>query len=374
MVAFSDATRDALGLDLCTALQITERGVSIGQNFYERVGFGAAAGVAEQAAQFWRNASNLFCDRPPESVGGVFNPPFTGGQCPDKRYRVVDNGFSWIDNNGDPQVNSGSGITRIGDGPLSLVRDRGGQRWRIESGTVGEFLFTADVSNDGPNATISSINPTITTNDGTPDDCGNLPDEGPQFNQNDFTRTVDITYDGPSGTETVSPTVDYRPVVTNNDGDFIVPVELDFGGDGSLIGEINITTGDINFGFNNGNNDGVQEDPVELPEGEEPEDPQLVVVGVRVTSVVDVNVTKASDIFQAGGNPTIWAPRLGHVAFLYETENGGSAWGEDIPVKNENFVAWAKRPAITAAATPNIGAQFTVSLIYDRVDPSCCCI
>jgi hypothetical protein len=377
VAGFGESVRNALTNDLCLALEVTERGVSIGANVYRRVGLGGVAGGADAAAQFWRNASNLFCDRPPENIDDLGVGPLVGGQCPGVSYSVQANGTR--------RVNSSSPLTNWSinnsnaTGPLEVraVTQSPG------SVTVGSQLFgngqplnglgiisSGDLNNP-PESTILSM--TVTRNDGQPDDCGNVPRVLPDYDPDDFTRPLPVTYDGPGGSQlTVNPTVTYGPTSITNGNEYTVPVSLDFGTDGPLIGEINISTGDINFGSGNSNDDGDNNAPVELPPGEDSDIPGVEIIGVRATSGVDLQIFQNQRITQTGGNPTIYGPRLANVAFQYELPSGDLAWGVDIPIKNTDQVVFSDGPAVDVKGTPELGVTMTLRKIVKQIDTKCC--
>lgn len=377
MVTLQEAIREAVPAGLCVTTTLAEVGASLGANIYGRVGLSGVAGASDNAAQLWRNASNIFCGRPPENIDAVGLGPLVGGQCPGISYSVQANGTRRI-NSSSPLTNwsiNNSNAT----GPLE-VRDVPQSPGSI---TVGSQLFgngqplnalgvvsSGDLNNP-PESTILSM--TVTRNDGQPDDCGNVPRELPEYDPDNFTRPLPITYDGPGGVGvTLNPTVTYGPTSITNANEYTVPFRLDFGVNGPLIGELNISTGDISFGSGNSGGDGDSNAPVELPPGEETDIPGVQIIGVRATSGVNLQIFQNQRITQAGGNPTIYGPRLANVAFQYELPSGDLAWGVDIPIKNVDQVVFSEGPAVDVKGTSELGVTMVLRRIVKQVDPKCC--
>lgn len=377
MVTLQEAIREAVPAGLCVTTTLAEVGASLGANIYRRAGLSGVAGASDEAAQLWRNASNFFCGRPPESTDEIGLGPLVGGQCPGVSYRVQANGTRRVSPTA--PLTNWSINNNNATGPLEL-RDIPQSPGTI---TVGKQLFgngqplntlgavsSGDVNNP-PSSTILSM--TVTRNDGQPDNCGNVPRELPDYDPDDFTRPLPITYDGPGGVEvTLNPTVTYGPTSITNANEYTVPFRLDFGIDGPLIGELNITTGDISFGSGNSGGDGDNNEPVELPPGEETELPGVEIIGVRAISTVNLSVFRNQRIPQPGGNPTIYGPRIANVAFQYQLPSGELAWGVDIPIKTLDQVVFSGRPAVDVRGTAEMGATLVLRKIVQQIDPKCC--
>jgi hypothetical protein len=323
MATFNDDLVDQVKTGLCITTNTARATAALGGRIAGSLGYRGGQNTAEDASQFWGNASGIFCNRQRPDTADQISPPFTGGQCPDERYRVVANGFTWIDADGNTQVNPGSGTIRIGQGPLSLVKDRNNQRWRIESAGEG-FLFSADVSSEGPAATIISINPSISTQSGDPDDCGDPPALPPDYNREQNTYNTNVNYTDENGDPQSEPVdIVYGPTTINENGDFIVPVTVEFGDGSFSFGDVNVSVGDITIGGGgNSDGDGIQPEPRELEEGEEPDDGTSI-VGVRVTStVVSLKAANLTELFSDDGGENLFVPRLGGVLFTLEGDSG----------------------------------------------------
>jgi len=349
----------------CTATAVTARGVSIGASVYDNLGLGPAADAAEAAAQLWSNANNVACSRAPVNITGQFSLPFQGGQCPDS-YNVGGTA-NWLDGGVPRSVTRDPSLATL-TGPLS-VEIISPSKQSVVSPSGGAVTLGPDFD---PSITDYTVSWQVIPVSGNPDNCGDPPEEGPVYNPNEFRFNPTIDYDDDNGDpQTITPEIQFKPITLSPTGDFVVPIEFNFGNEGSLFGDFNLTTGDINIGNNNSIGDGIDNEPRELEDEEENDDPDSVVVGVRIISSVDESVVRATTIFQSGGNPNIYAPALGFVTFQYELPSGGTAWGPDIPVKNTDFVVWSPRPALTAKATPNIGASFTTRLLVEKQEKCC---
>lgn len=104
-------------------------------------------------------------------------------------------------------------------------------------------------------------------------------------------------------------------------------------------------------------------------EGENPRPgTRLAGVVVRVSNADSVN--RITEIAQSS-NPSIFAPSLGHVNFLYQVgqSSGFTAWSEDFKVKNEyQFIPVpCDLIAIDYGATPQPGVEWDVIPVYDQV-------
>lgn len=317
------------------------------------------------SANIIRGASNLVCNMPPDDVAPALEGGLPNGQCVDTIYQVSSDAVI----NGNPPVFAGSN-----SGPGPIFREKGPNSPDGELDVLrdanGSFLSGGGTT--APGGTFNLVNISIVPLNG-PDNCGGQDPDAPPFNPTDWTSTNTVMYDDDNGNPTsVDVDLVFGPAGGDGGGGFSVPFSLDFGNGLDLFGDINLTTGDITIGFGNSSGEGIEPTtPKELDPSVDPQQAGLVVVGVRVLSVVDVDATDATEIFQSGGNPNIWAPRLGHISFLYPTPEG-TAWGVDIPVKNTDQIIWSVRPALAVAGTPNLGTSFTIRPLVVEACPDSC--
>ena len=340
--------------------------LSTAANIYRLFPEEGQADDLEASAQLFRNARNLACNQAPDSVADEFDPPFSGGQCMGAPYlasgELLRNGVVATTFN-----------NRFGIGPISLQRT-------APSSTTTQALALVDSEGrilaslgGGPPDDMLSINVTnLQRTDGLPDNCGDPPADILPYSPLQNTTDVDVTFDDDQGNPvTITPNLTFGPVELLPDSALSIPITVVFEPGSSLFGDFNLTTGDICFSIGNGAGDGVPTTPIEIPEDENPEENQLVVIGARVVTNSISDASRATEIFQSGPNPNIYAPRLGSVAFLYETSTGARSWGVDIPVKNTDFVVWSPQPAINVGGTPEPGVDFSVFPIIQTVDCTC---
>ena len=357
VVTFQENLVDTVRQGLCNTLSIAQRTAQLGERFYGTVGLRPIADASGQAAQLWSNAAGLACNRVPQDLSNEVVPPFQGGQCPGVRYSFTRTVEFPPNPPGTPRVfNSVLG-------PLQYVERVTDQR-RITEVLDGEGEVVSSASTDLDNAQpiINVFN--VVRDDGLPDDCGNPPAQGPEYNPVDFTLPRTINFDDDGGNpQSINVDLVYKPVNTNESGDFVVPIDVEFEDGSSLFGDFNLTTGDINFGGGNTDGDGVTNEPTELEDNEENVPEGLVVVGCRVIVAIDENASRATEIFGDGSSPNLFVPRLGTIRFRYQAPGGGATLGPDISVKQRNELFWSGPVAIGVAVQEDIGSQFTVRLI-----------
>lgn len=342
---------------LCNTLNIAQRTAQLGERFYDSIGLRGVAQTSEQAAQLWSNAAGVACNRTPQDLSTEIVPPFMGGQC-DVLYT-----FEFATQF--PPANQGP-FRPIGApalGPLSYVETTSDtQRFtRILQGDGSIAVSAATgIDNDQPIITLRNVSRV----DGLADDCGNPPAQGPPYNPTDFTLPRTINFDDNGGNpQSLDVDLVFKPTVTNNRGDFVVPIEVEFGDGSSLFGDFNFSTGDINFGGGNSGGDGVQEDPVELDEEEDEAPDGTVIVGVRITAGVNQAESRATEIFTPSGQPNLFVPRLGIFRFRYQPPGSAVSIGPDINIKSTENVYWSGPPAIGVELFPEIGTTFARRLI-----------
>jgi hypothetical protein len=106
------------------------------------------------------------------------------------------------------------------------------------------------------------------------------------------------------------------------------------------------------------------DEPEETDEDEPDEDLEDAkgtgILSVIVLSVRNGQTTRATQISQDTA-PSIWAPAIGFVNFVYERLDGNEVFGADIPVKNVNTVIPAPCTGLRCkrvVGTPNQGFDF----------------
>ena len=367
MVSFREGIGNAVRSAFCALSGPGAATLELGGNIYRGLGGVDQGNDLIASAGLLRNAANVACDRPPQQTTAAdFNLPFTGGQCEGDNYRVT----YGCEFDGSPV----GPFDNTGPGPLEYVTGEnpgGGDFIRVLDAN-GDSLAVCGTSDPEVDVQMTPLNVDNLTNPSDP--CGDPPLIPPAYDPDDWTTNVPVVYDDDMGNpQSDDTTITFPPVNFGPGGLVSVPISLTFENGSSLFGDFNLTTGDISIGIGNGNGDGVDETPTEIPEGEDPEEDNLVVIGVRVVAVVVPTSTVATEILVQGSAPNIWAPRLGYVNFKYQTVDGAIGWGPDIPVKNEDNIIWSPRPAVNVSASANKGATFSVFPIVRRANASCSC-
>lgn len=319
----------------------------------------------------YRSFRNFFCDSPPAPAPpGVFEPPFTGGQC-QKQYDVFARVRTIQDGQPDGIV---EGTVRL-FGPISAVfiRRPDAFSWNIvvRHGVAGSPGATVESVTGGgtffrqPNeARIEQV--TTTPVDGI-DNCGNappvLPPAGDDYYSDDF--TVNVNSGGNSFNFPITITSNPQPPTLDDDGDLSVPITITFPDNGGTSIDIDIgIDGDIDVTGTNppaapnpnnppqppggGGGGGGPTDPNDFetdtepppaPPGveEPPEEPTnlTAIRGAIVTCTNAAQLGGVTKIFQDGGVPDVYVPYLGLLSFYVKTAEGDGAWTADIPIKNE---------------------------------------
>jgi len=296
--------------------------------------------------------------------------PFTGGQCVGTLYSI----FVDVIRNGTP-------ITFDDDrfGPIGEPRYRNdGSVWRGEwlRSDNGQVLWTFDTIGLGfPQPTITNYG--ITGVVSGPDDCGDLPGTpAPPPDSGSNVLNPDIEYDD-DGTPVVIPTTLVLAFPTINiTGELVVPFDLS-GAQFALQGELNVSTGDINFNFGGGTGisdacclaDIIEDVLPDLPGDDPPQNekftPRIVAVMVTTTSIVG-NI-KASEIGQANA-PNFYHPRLGNISFNLGRSTK-KVWTEDIPVRRspQLIVCPVDYGAAEVVGDPANGVTWTLRPLRRRV-------
>lgn len=296
--------------------------------------------------------------------------PFTGGQCPGTQYSYD---ATWTAN-GNPESSSndfavlgpvvGLEVEDLGATKNLVLVGNGGAQRTVLRGIGSQFELTPGTL---------TLRPPING----PDDCGDPLGEpaGPPDPGSNVV-TPNIEYDD-DGTPVVIPTtlVLAFPVV-NITGELIVPFDLS-GAQFALQGEINVSTGDINFNFGGGTGvsdacclaDIIEDILPDLPGDDPPENekftPRIVAVMVIATSVAS-NI-KASEIGQVNA-PNFYHPRLGNISFnLGRTTK--KVWTEDIPVRRspQLIICPVDYGAAEVVGDPANGVTWTLRPLRRRV-------
>lgn len=356
MVDLFQSLRDGARSAYCFLASPLASTLQLGGGIYRGLGAEVNGDDLLEGADLLRAASQVACNRLPDNAQPGLELPFTGGQCDDKSYEVTYT-VVWVSEEfGTRSFNN----QQFGPGPVSSVTpvfepDGGGFN------VGGEVVFDGTPQQSGSTflATVTSVtinNINVVTQDGSPDDCGDPQLQPPEYNPSDWTLTQPVTYDDDLGNQvTIDPTFIFSPGNPDGEGGFSVPITINFEDGSSMFGDFNLTTGDINIGIGNSNGDGINGGPGELQPGEEPATGASYIVGVRVVATPLATGRQDTDIAQSGGNPTIFVPRIGNVAFKYQTSEGNQAWGVDIPIKGEEYIIFTPVGAVDVRGTPESG-------------------
>lgn len=365
MVGLFEAIRDTALSIYCTAAAPVATGLAILGNVYEGLGGEEQGEDLRDAAQLYRSAQQVACNRPPDDIGPAVNPGFSGGQCVGDIYEV-----DTSRNGGPPSTQTMTNQGQPIQGPISGIE-------QFDNGT-GLFNYRLIVGNGFTNLATNFTTPqnftivAIRNLTNPSDPCGNPGPEIPQYDPTDWTSTPTINYDDDGGNPmTVSPTVVFSPNFLGPDGGLRVPFDFEFAPGVNLTGDINLNTGDITLGGGGNGNGPDYSDPQEEEQPSGGPGELGDVIGVRVVSTEDGSGVDTTEILQTGGNPNIYVPRTATVAFRYQTGVNTSAWGTDIPVKNLNFVVWAERPALEVRVTPESGWMLDVRRILEKRTGEC---
>lgn len=351
-------------------------------------GFMEGVGVpgAEAYANRTRALRRQLCDNNDDSVPTP-TPPFTGGQCSGVEYevQVLRNGYTRIEcDDGSTSQRTGPGnLTVTVYGPISGLR-----RVDIDQGDCGprasRILLDAFDSNGDPisptiypvsvNGAFFSIGDfdvsitSITRVDGQPDNCGDIPTPIPPYAPTP--TNVTINYEN-NQEITVNEDVDitiFAPQV-NLIGGIFAPITI-AGNTFSLVGTVELTpefklnlSPEITVNLGGGNTDSPTPNPDRpIPEPTPDPNERRVIVGAIATAT---SVGGRQDFLPQDANPDIAIPNLGYVAFYINTPNG-TAWTEDIPIKNVRSYIPCPNPAgaIDTAGTGRPGIAIQVQPVW----------
>lgn len=351
--------RDSLGetvlAGLCNTLSLSSALGQLGSNLWRSAGADGVAGAGQQLARGFAAASDVVCGREPRDPVADYGPPFTGGQCVGDSYDVSFEGgiIGSTPFSGTRTILGAVGIVQIIDPPPFPSQEE----WYLTTDGVPVFLLQSGQTdiNGEPQSFFEITN--VARTDGQPDTCGNPPPQVPDYDPLDFSPTLPVNYDDSAGNpQTFNLPVVYGPGELNENGDFIVPVSLEFAPEVNVNANINLNTGDLSI------NGGFQSGPQEIPEEEDvPEG--AVLVGVRVIfTQAEAEKTRATERLDNGSGETLWLPRLAAVRFEYE-EVSGPGFGPTFSAQTLESVIWAERPAIGFDLGVNGDADFVVTKI-----------
>lgn len=308
------------------------------------------------------------CGRPGGETGPGQQQGFPGGQCP-KKYRLTGNvRYQTTSQCGDGPPPTDSGFANFPDmwGPLSGLRLSQPSTSYCSTNETTYLTVQITCFGQGPfpsptpevvEAGISSQpilisllggwTPTVI--DGSPDDCGSLPPPPlfPTPPLSDRSVNVNVTIEQNEGPD-IDLTIPFAFVKVDVDADLEPYFDIQLDNDVNVKVPVGI---DLNLDFGNGGGSG---SPVDGP-GENPSEPpeqRQVLCGVWVISTVNSPLPK--EIALTGG-ASYWMPRLGSIAFQYETD-GFSVPGPEIEVHKEsefipvpagcaNAVGWISNPS-----------------------------
>lgn len=373
-------------LDLVEKVNPLYRGSAL-QDYYERI----------------NRALRSACPVPePEPIQDL-NPGFEGGQCPGVQYGVSGT-WTLFNANGSVDITSTfANFTTFG--PIEIRPS--------DTNPAALVLFGFDAQGNpeqqslgGSGNTSQSIVLTsaqVTRVDGQPDNCGNPPPLPPPPGSPPPTDprptfpgvTINLPNIGPV-------VVAFAPVVgiiyADVDARIKIPVRVNVN-----IPAINLNYDiDFNIDLNDPSSD---PEPIPKPpkrdgddrpvicdcpippdcdeiadedeEGEEDEDNRrskgFEVVAAAVLSARNTDPTRATEIGQNSA-PSIYAPSIGFINFVYSTNDGSLLYGSDIPVKNVRSVIPAPYTGlrcIRVVGTPNQGFDWEIVSVAGV--PKCGC-
>lgn len=336
---FFDSARDVVRNGFCGAL-------SVADGFGDWLSDGGTSGsIFSLQSDIARNQVNglqgLFCDRAPGPPPQVTPPAsFEGGQCPVEYSGTI---FASTEVNGNlASANTAFQSNSFFQGPIEDVRisaDRRSLEIVEAGGNVANFITLGN--NRVRFREINDVD--LLKRDGSPDDCGNRGDTS-DFPPPPGTETPiedDIVY-GPPGNEITIPVgLLFAPVFVTVNGELSIPFSIE-NPEFSLIGNLSLTDGDINFNFGGGRPDTegcclpptVDDDGPGDEDDENDGETRTVIIGVLVNGTVDDSLINATQIGQPNG-PDFYQPRIGNVIFQMRV-SGQLFWTEPIAVKHPN--------------------------------------
>lgn len=367
---FREGAVDAVRTAFCDFAADT---VNFGHWFYDTTapGFLPRREQLPQEPLLGGGLAGLICGNLPSTpLPPASTVPFSGGQCPGTAYSVE---IDYI-RNGVFTTSSNAILGPLGEARFDLEGSTYRGRWYRANGTDVAWTFASQNGGSPPSVVEQRI---ISVLSG-PDDCGDPPAQEappPEPGSNDF--DVDIEYDdGGGGTTTIPVDITFAFPQVDIDGTLVIPFNMG-GVEFALNGDINASTGDINFNFGGGSPlsdlcclaDIFDDIVPDLPEDEPPENeeffPRIVAVVVSSTTISDG--IKSSTIGQNNG-PNFYHPRLGNIHFNIGRK-GKKVWLRDISVRNarEYVLCPVDYGAIEVVGDPIPGVSWQITPIYRRV-------
>lgn len=393
MADFYTALRDGVRDSVCSFLQ----DASNWRRTFSKLGpFDTPVGVLPDTPAI---AYGLFCNRPPQPPE-TDAAPFDNGQCAGTVYQVTytatgnvqpPTGPSYSETRSTfgnfvgPIVPLGYGTNASGDpnNPLNAI-------FNFTFGTppqasfIAAGLFCTEVT--GNSAAVTPVN--------GPDDCGGPPTTPippPAPNSNVFTPP--ITFNDDNGVEVrVEPTIIIGVGFLNAKAEINIPIDVKVG-PVTLQANLNLTTGDINFGPSFSTNitggggspakpcecippTGSDDDPPTRPPGvpsppSPPEDPtqgERRIVGAIVTVSNDAGQDSIDNSLYSA--PNVGVPYYGLCFFIHKTDNGLLSWSQDFPVKVRQQYIPCPFPdgAVSVVAVPRYPQQSILATPVYRED------
>jgi len=328
---------------------------------------GGNAGLADALAGL-ENLASMACNRQPQQAPPP-PPPFTGGQCPGVSYLV--NFTSTVTNPSSP--NFGQTVTEgsTHPGPIggfaNIFPSTGNPNFGsvVLSHGLDQFGNTTSEFQGRENASINFVS-------GSPDNCGDAAPVPPPYVPGDYTDNPTIDYDDDDGNPvTINPTLVVAPIFIDANAEVHVPVSIEFQDGSSLFGDVNLSTGDVEFNFGSGPGDCQEPKPTRDDDSVDGDDPgeegdnftdPIIGVLVKVTSVG--SDAKITEIETELGVSNLFVPRLANVTFQCLVEDGGGrAWTERINVQYltqliECPISWGALN-VSVVAEPGVSLTFT---------------
>lgn len=393
MADFYTALRDGVRDSACSFLQ----DASNWKRTFDRLGpFDTPNSVLPNAPSL---AYGLFCNRAPQAPTPP-GPDYNNGQCPGTVYNLR------VDVQGTQRIGGGA-IVPASDsnngnfiGPLIPIGISYPQSGNPDNPITWEYRFTAGTppvtSTLGTGQSfvaIDSFSVTVTPVSG-PDDCGGPPAEPippPQPNSNIFNPTITFQNDN-NVTVNVNPTIAIGVAFLDAKAEINIPIDITLG-DVVLQANLNLTTGDINFGPSFNINTpgtsgrpakpcecipptGSDDDPPARPPGvpsppSPPEDPtqgERRIVGAIVTVSNDAGQDSIDNSLYSA--PNVGVPYYGLCFFIHKTDNGILSWSQDFPVKVRQQYIPCPFPdgAVSVVAVPRYPQQSVLATPVYRED------
>lgn len=367
MPTLRESLQDAARTAFCSATALPQGLYNLSRTGGSAAGLPNGPGGAIGDALYGGRA--LLCNAPPSDPTPT--PPYTGGQCPNAQYSLNYTLQVFRLSDGSNVGSPSTGTTNSVFGPT-----------RIEGNETGNVRFIGKLSPGGPDRVINIYgnssgfagrlsNMSITTLSG-PNDCGDPSVDPPVYNPNDYTSNPTITFDDDDGnTITINPEFVIGEVNIDNSNNLNVPITVNFDPEFNYGIDINLSTGDINFGGGEPSGPSTPEDvePVPDPDGNNGEQPTpaelegFPIVAVFVKALITQPGNGITEIQQNGADNLV-IPRLGSVTFKCALGRArGLAWTPDIDVRYEDCIIpcpipWGAR-SVTFTPAPGVTGVFT---------------